>query len=259
MNVSAIGEGEDKEFMVTLAKGLAVLALFNRDRPSMTLSQVAAEADLSRATSRRILRTLCLLGYVEQDGRRFFLSPTVLNIGFAYLSTQSWIERAQPVMKDLSEQFQETCSAAVLQGNDVIYVIDAPARRIMSVNASLGSRLPAFYTSLGRCQLGALPDVEIWRRLKSMRIEAYTPCTITDLQALFERVRDDFAQGFSIVDEELEKGLRSIGVPLLNRAGQPIAAIALSTHTSRTTRNEMRDMFLPALRAAAQHIAAAIP
>lgn len=254
----AMEEGEDKELMATLAKGLAVLALFGRDRPSMTLSQVAAEADLSRATSRRILRTLCMLGYVEQSGRQFCLSPSVLDIAFAYLSTQNWIERAQPVMKELSERFQETCSAAVLQGNEVVYVADVPARRIMSVSASLGSRLPAFHTSLGRSQLGALPDAEIWRRLKSVRIDAYTPSTIIDLQALFERVKDDFAQGFSIVDEELEKGLRSIAVPVLNRSGQPIAAIALSTNTSRTTRNEMRDNFLPALRPAAQHIAAAI-
>ena len=252
-------EGEDKEFMVTLAKGLAVLALFGRDRPSMTLSQVAAQADLSRATSRRILRTLCATGYVEQDGRQFFLSPSALNIGFAYLSTHSWIERAQPVMKELSERFQETCSAAVLQGTEVVYVSDVPAQRIMSVTASLGSRLPAFHTSLGRSQLGALPEAEIWRRLKSVRIEAYTPSTITDLQALFERVRDDFAQGFSIVDEELEKGLRSIAVPLLSRRGLPVAAIALSTHTSRATRNEMRDSFLPALRIAAQNVATAIP
>lgn len=257
-NAPAMEEGEDKEFMVTLAKGLTVLTLFGRDRPSMTLSQVASEAAISRATSRRILRTLCMLGYVEQNGRQFCLSPSILNIGFAYLSTQSWIERAQPVMKELSERFQETCSAAVLQGTEVVYVADVPARRIMSVSASLGSRLPAFHTSLGRSQLGALPEAEIWRRLKSIRIDAYTPSTIIDLQALFERVRDDFARGFSIVDEELEKGLRSIAVPVLNRGGQPIAAIALSTHTSRTTRNEMRDNFLPTLRNAAQHIAATI-
>lgn len=252
-------EGDDKEFMATLAKGLTVLALFGRDRPSMTLSQVAAETELSRATARRILRTLSVLGYVEQDGRQFCLAPTVLNIGYAYLSTQSWIERAEPVMKELSERFQETCSAAVLQGTEVVYVADVPARRIMAANASLGSRLPAFHTSLGRSQLGALPEAEIWRRLKSLRIMAYTPSTITDRQALFNRVRDDYAQGFSLVDEELEQGLRSIAVPVVSRSGHAVAAIALSSHALRASRGEMEGSFLPALRGAAEHIAVGVP
>jgi IclR family transcriptional regulator, pca regulon regulatory protein len=252
-------ESGDKEFMATLAKGLTVLALFGRDRPSMTLSQVAAEAELSRATARRILRTLSVLGYVEQDGRQFCLAPAVLNIGYAYLSTQSWIERAQPMMKALSERFQETCSAAVLQGAEVVYVADVPARRIVVANASLGSRLPAFHTSLGRSQLGTLPEAEIWRLLKSLAIKAYTPATITDRQALFDRVRGDFAQGFSLVDEELEQGLRSIAVPVVSRNGQTVAAIALSSHASRASRSEMEDSFLPALRGAAEHIAISVP
>jgi IclR family transcriptional regulator, pca regulon regulatory protein len=252
-------EGEDKEFMATLAKGLTVLALFNRDRPSMTLSQVAAGAGLSRATARRILRTLCVLGYVAQDGRQFCLTPTVLNIGFAYLSAQSWIERARPVMKELSERFQESCSAAVLQGTEVVYVADAPGRRLVSVQTAPGSRLPAFHTSLGRSQLGALPDAEIWRRLRSVRLQAFTGSTITDPQALFARVREDHAQGFSIVDEELEQGLRSIAVPVVSRSGQAVAAIALSSHASRTSPGDLRDAFLPALREAARDIAVVVP
>jgi IclR family pca regulon transcriptional regulator len=256
---SAEPEGEDKEFMATLAKGLTVLALFSRDRPSMTLSQVAAGAELSRATARRILRTLCVLGYVAQEGRQFCLTPTVLNIGFAYLAAQSWIERARPVMKELSERFQESCSAAVLQGTDVVYVADAPGRRLVSVQTAPGSRLPAFHTSLGRSQLGALPDAEIWRRLRSVRLEAYTGSTITDPQALFARVREDHAQGFSIVDEELEQGLRSIAVPVVSRSGQAVAAIALSSHASRTSPGDLREAFLPALREAARDIAVAVP
>jgi IclR family pca regulon transcriptional regulator len=258
-NTSGEPEGDDKEFMATLAKGLTVLALFSRDRPSMTLSQVAVGAELSRATARRILRTLCVLGYVAQDGRQFCLTPTVLNIGFAYLSAQNWIERARPVMKDLSERFQESCSAAVLQGTEVVYVADAPGRRLVSVQAAPGSRLPAFHTSLGRSQLGALPDAEIWRRLRSVRLEAYTGYTITDPQALFARVREDHAQGFSIVDEELEQGLRSIAVSVVSRGGQAVAAIALSSHASRTSPGDLRDAFLPALREAAREIAVAVP
>ncbi len=245
--------------MTTLAKGLAVLSLFGRDRPSLTLSEAAAAAELSRATARRILRTLTDLRYVEQQGRQFSLAPGILRLGFSYLSTQNWIERAGPLMKELSGRFHESCSAAILQGTDAVYVARVPAGRIMSVAISIGTRLPAFHTSMGRIQLGFLEDDELWRRLRSLRIEAHTPSTITDVQALFERVRDDKDQGFSIVDEELERGLRSIAVPIVDRTGQAVAALNISTHSTRTTRNEMRERFLPALRETAVQISAAIP
>jgi len=252
------GEGQDKEFMTTLAKGFAVLSLFGRDRPSLTLSEAAEATDLSRATARRILRTLTSLGYVEQQGRQFSLAPGILKLGFSYLSAQNWIERARPLMKELSEHFHESCSAAILQGTDAVYVARVPAGRIMSVAISIGTRLPAFHTSIGRVQLGFLDDDEIWRRLRSLRVESYTPSTIIDMQALFERVRADREQGFSIVDEELERGLRSIAVPIVDRAGQAVGALNLSTHSTRTTRNEMRERFLPALRAVADQISATI-
>jgi IclR family transcriptional regulator, pca regulon regulatory protein len=251
----APSRGDDKEFMATLAKGLAVLGCFGRQRPAMTLSEAALAASVSRATARRILRTLAELGYVEQRGRQFSLSPNILQLGFAYLATQNWIERAVPLMKELSERVGESCSAAILQGTEVVYVARVPTRRIMSVGISVGSRLPAFHTAVGRAQLGFLDPSEIWRRLKSVRIEPLTPSTITDLQALFDRIRDDHAQGFSIVDEELERGLRAIAVPVVDRQDQVVAALNLSTHSTRTTRNEMRDKFLPELRAVAAQIA----
>ena len=252
------GEGQDKEFMTTLAKGFMVLGLFGRDHPNLTLSEAATATDLSRATARRVLRTLTVLGYVEQQGRQFSLAPGILKLGFSYLATQNWIERARPLMKEMSERFHESCSAAILQGTDAIYVARVPAGRIMSVAISIGSRLPAFHTSIGRAQLGFLDDDEIWRRLRSLRIESYTPSTITDVQALFERVCADRDQGFSIVDEELERGLRSIAVPVVDRAGQAVGALNLSTHSTRTTRNEMREHFLPVLRATADQISASI-
>jgi IclR family pca regulon transcriptional regulator len=245
---------DDKEYMATLAKGLAVLGLFGRQRPAMTLSEAALAASISRATARRILRTLTELGYVEQRGRQFSLSPNILQLGFAYLATQNWIERAVPLMKDLSERLHESCSAAILQGTEIVYVARVPTRRIMSVAVSVGSRLPAFHSSMGRVQLGFLDPSEIWRRLKSVRIEPMTPSTITDLQALFDRIHDDHEQGFSIVDEELERGLRSIAVPVVDRQNQVVAGLNLSTHSTRTTRNEMRDKFLPELRAVAAQI-----
>lgn len=190
------GDPGDTEFMTTLAKGLAVLGAFGRQRPTMTLSEAAQVADLSRATARRVLRTLTQLGYVEQDGRTFSLAPRILDLGFAYLSTQSWIDRAPPLMRELSERLGKSCSAAILQGNDIVYVARVPARRIMSAALSVGSRLPALHTALGRIMFGYLDEAEIWRRLMSQRIEAYTPQTITDVQALFDRIRADRAQRF---------------------------------------------------------------
>jgi IclR family pca regulon transcriptional regulator len=248
----------DKEFMATLAKGLAVLGTFNKERPTMTLSQAALVAGLSRATARRILRTLTELGYVEQSGRQFALSSGILKLGFAYLATQHWIEQATPLMRQLSEQFHESCSAAILQGTEIVYVARIPASRIMSVALAVGTRLPAFHTALGRIQLGFLDDAELWRRLRSLRVDALTPATITDVQALFDRVREDHAQGFSIVDEELERGLRSIAVPVVDRTGQAVAAHNLSTHSTRTTRNELRERFLPSLRAIAGQISSSV-
>lgn len=246
---------DDKEFMTTLAKGLAVLGAFGRERPTMTLSEAAQIADLSRAAARRVLRTLSALGYVEQNGRVFALSARIFELGSAYLATQSWVERAVPLLRELSERLGESCSGAILQGNDIVYVARIPARRIMSAVLAVGSRLPAFHTALGRAQLGFLDQAEIWRRLMSLQIEAYTPYTITDVQALFDRVQADYEQGFSIVDEELERGLRALAVPILDGAGQVFAAINLSTHSTRTTRNEMREKFLPELKQIARRLA----
>jgi IclR family pca regulon transcriptional regulator len=204
-----------------------------------------------------VLRTLAALGYVEQNGRAFSLSPRILELGFAYLSGQNWVDRVLPLLKDVSERLGESCSAAILQGTEIVYVARIPARRIMSAAISVGSRLPAFHTALGRVQLGFLEDAEIWRRLKSVRIESYTPYTIIDVQALYERIRSDCEQGFSIVDEELEQGLRAMAVAVVDRGGQAVGAVNLSTHATRITRNEMRERFLPELKRVAEHVARA--
>lgn len=249
------GAAPDTEYMATLAKGLAVLGAFGPQRPSMTLSEAAAATELSRATTRRILRTLVSLGYVIQEGRSFTLAPRVLEIGFAFLSTQSWIDRAEPLMKDLSHATGESCSAAILQDCEIVIVSRASAPyRLMATAITVGSRLPAFYSALGRIQLGSLDDDELWRRLRSVKLARRTPATIVDPVGLFDRIRMDHAQGFSIVDEELEQGLRAIAVPIVSRSGRNVAAINLSAHASRTTRNEMRDHFLPRLRDVAARV-----
>jgi IclR family pca regulon transcriptional regulator len=245
----------DKEFMTTLAKGLAVLGTFGEQRPVMTLSQAASTSGLSRATARRVLLTLSELGYVVQRGRNFSLAPRILELGFAYLSTQSWLDRAEPLMKELSHDLQESCSAAILQGAEIVYVARMPApHRIMSTTIAVGTRLPAFYTSLGRVQLGFLDATDLTRRLENSPAPALTPKAIVGADALLARIKADRVQGYSIVDEELEKGLRSIAVPILTRSGINVGAINLSAHSSRTTRNDLRDRFLPKLDAVAQAI-----
>ncbi len=245
----------DKEFMATLAKGLAVLGSFGATQPSMTLSEAAAANGLSRAAARRALKTLADLGYVTHNGRAFSLAPRILELGFAYLSTQSWIDRAEPLMKELSHTLRESCSAAILQGSEIVYVARMPApHRLMSTTIAIGTRLPAFHTSLGRIQLGFLDEAELRRRLEATTIVAHTARTITDPDALLARVRGDHAQGYSIVDEELEKGLRSLAVPVVTRTGVNVGAINLSAHSSRATRNRLRDDFLPPLAAVAREI-----
>jgi IclR family pca regulon transcriptional regulator len=250
----------DKEFMTTLAKGLRVLSVFGERHPTMTLSEAARAVGLTRAAARRVLRTLHALGYVAQNGRQFSLAPRILELGFAYLSTQSWIDRAEPLMKELSHTVHESCSAAILQGIEIVYVARMPApHRLMSTTIAVGTRLPAFHTSLGRVQLGFLDEAELARRLALIRMEPYTPTTILDRAALLARIRADHEQGFSIVDEELERGLRSVAVPILTRSGQNVGAINLSAHSSRTTRGEMRDGFLPKLKAVARQISQGLP
>ncbi|MCB1497124.1 MAG: helix-turn-helix domain-containing protein [Bauldia sp.] len=254
------GFGFDKEFMTTLAKGLAVLSSFGEQRQRMTLSEAAEVTGLSRAASRRVLRTLAELGYVSQQGRQFSLAPRILELGFAYLTTQSWIDRAEPLMKELSHSLKESCSAAILQGTEIVYVARMPApHRIMSTTIAVGTRLPAFFTSLGRVQLGFLSEQALQEDIAGLERKAYTPRTIVDPDALLERILEDRQQGYSIVDEELEHGLRSLAVPIVTRSGVNVAAINLSAHASRASKEELRDRFLPELRAVAHQISRSLP
>jgi IclR family pca regulon transcriptional regulator len=236
-----------------------VLGAFGETRPSMSLTEAANVTGLSRAAARRVLLTLAELGFVEQNGRDFTLAPRVLELGFGYLSVQSWIARAEPVMKELTAEFQEQCSAATLQGSDIVFVARIPAPSwIMSPTLPVGTRLPAFHTSLGRILLGHLEEAEIWQRLKANPVVPHTPATITDPRALVDRIVADRAQGFSLVDEELERDLRSLAVAIVTRTGSAVGAINLVAHAARTTRNEMRERFLPRLRVAADKISEAL-
>jgi IclR family pca regulon transcriptional regulator len=250
---------DDREFVNSLARGLAVIRAFSREAPEMTLSEVAARTGMTRAAARRFLLTLERLGYVCADGRRFRLAPKILDLGFAYLSSMDLWDVAMPYMEQVSEEVHESCSASVIEGCDIVYVARVPTKRIMSVALNLGARLPAFATSMGRVLLANLPEAKVLERLESCPLQAYTERTVTDPGALWAILEDVRAKGWCLVDQELEEGLRSVSVPLRNKRDRVLAAINVSGHASRVTPELMVERYLPVLQRAAEQIARALP
>ncbi|MGH8890259.1 MAG: IclR family transcriptional regulator domain-containing protein [Acidothermaceae bacterium] len=233
--------------MQSLERGLAVIRAFDGDNPELTLSEVARAAGLTRAAARRFLLTLIDLGYVRTEGRLFSLRPRVLELGYAYLSSLSLPEVAQPHMEALVAQIHESCSVSVLDGDEVVYVARVPTHRIMRVAISVGTRFPAFATSMGRVLLAALPPAEAESHYTPEKVRQLTIRTVTDprrLQTLLARVR---SQGYCLIDQELEVGLRSIAVPVHDSDGMVIAAMNVSMHVSSRTANEIKHEILPKL------------
>ena len=241
-------------YVQSFARGLEVIRSFSATAPQQTLSEVAAHTGLTRAGARRILLTLQTLGYVESDGRLFRLTPRILDLGFAYLSSMPIWDLAEPVMEELVEKVRESCSAAVLDGLDIVYVLRLPTHKIMRTNLGVGSRLPAPWTSMGRVLLAGLPDDELVARLQGVDLQRFTRHTTVDLPALLEHIRRARAQGWCLVNQELEEGLISIAAPLTNRAGQTVAALNVSGQANRTSAEVMQATMLPALLQAAQTI-----
>lgn len=253
--MSAEGSGE---VVQAFARGLAVIRAFDAEHPALSLSEVARRADLARAATRRFLRTLETLGYVRSDGREFSLTPRILELGYPYLSALSLPEIAQPHLERLSHEIGESVSAAVLDGADIVYVARVAARRIMSVRITIGTRFPAAATSMGRVLLADLAPAERDAIVGAAPLERLTPDTIVDpaeLSAELDRVR---AQGWALVDGELEVGLRSIAVPLHDRSGRAVAAMNISTSATRDTAAHMREVYLPQLQRTAAAIDADI-
>lgn len=244
----------DPHFVQSLERGLAVIRAFDAQRPELTLSEVARHCDLTRAAARRFLLTLADLGYVRTDGRLFRLTPRVLELGYAYLSSLSLPEVAAPHLERLVAEVHESSSMSVLDGDDIIYVARVPTARIMTVAINVGTRFPAYATSMGRVLLAALPAAELSAYLGRVTLSKLAPRTITsvdDLRAELDRIR---VQGWAIVDQELEAGLRSVAAPVRDRSGLTVAAINVSVHASRTTLDGIRRKLVPPLRAAAAAI-----
>ena len=246
MSTDGNGREDGGEFVRSLARGLEVLGSFSNDHPRQTLSEVARRTGLTRATARRLLLTLDRLGYVRGDGRYFRITPKVLDIGYAYLSSLDLSELAQPEMEALVERTSESCSAAVLDGAEIVYVARVPTKRIMAISLGLGSRLPAYATSMGRVLLAALPTPDLDAALSASRLEPLTPRTITDAGALRAELTRARAQGWALVDQELELGLRSIAAPLRDQ-NAVVAALNVSAHAARVSLERMRKEFLPQL------------
>jgi IclR family pca regulon transcriptional regulator len=245
-------------YVQSLARGLSVICAFGPGRAAMTLSEVAEAAGVTRAGARRILLTLQTLGYVSSDGRRFQLSPKILNLGYSYLSSLDFWSFAEPIMEALVERVRESCSASVLDGDDIVYVLRVPTRRIMSINLSTGSRLPAYAASMGRVLLAALSDDELEAYLAKTSRTAYTKLTVYATEPLREVVLAVRENGWALVDQELEEGLRSIAVPLHSRSGRVLGALNISAHASRVSVERLVEEFLPELRRAGREIDAAL-
>ncbi|WEX10173.1 IclR family transcriptional regulator C-terminal domain-containing protein [Chelativorans sp. AA-79] len=242
------------ELVGSLAKGLGVLQILAGAPSGLRLTEVAEAAGLTRAGARRLLLTLVAEGYVRQEGRQFLLTAKMLSLSRTWLGATSGWSRAEPVLREVSQAVGESCSAAVLEGEDVVYVARVAGRRIVSVSLSVGTRLPAYCTSMGRVLLSGLDDAELACFLDKAAIRANTPKTVTDRQALAARIADVRRAGYAIVDEELELGLRSIAVPVRARPGAVVAAINVSTQAARFSCEEMGRTLLPPLLEAAAKI-----
>ncbi|MBK5216896.1 MAG: helix-turn-helix domain-containing protein [Propionibacteriales bacterium] len=238
----------------SLVRGLAVIRVFDADNAHLTLSEVARRADLTRATARRVLHTLLDLGYVASDGKNFSLRPKILELGYAYLSSMSLPAVAQPHLEELTKAAHESSSVAVLDGSDIAYVARVAKQRIMTVAISVGTRFPAYATSMGRVILAHLTPAELDQYLESTELRQVTPHTITDREGLLAELGRIREQGWALVDQELEEGLRSIAAPIHDQSGHVVAALNLSASSRRGEVNEVVEHLLPHLLATAKAI-----
>lgn len=242
------------DFVKSLERGLEVIRAFDANNSDLTLSDVAKSTGLTRASARRFLLTLTDLGYVLSDGRRYRLSPRVLELGYAYLSSLSIPDIARPHLSALVAEVRESSSMSVLDRSEVVYVARVPAKRIMSISISVGTRFPAFATSMGRVLLAGQSKDWLDEYLASADLTPITDRTISDpdlLRQELDRIRES---GWALVDQELEEGLRALAVPVHDMNGTVVAAINVSVHTSRGSAAAARNELLPQLLAAAKAI-----
>jgi len=247
-----------KDYVQSLGRGLAIMKIFSEENPRLTLSEVAELTGYTRATARRFLLTLEALGYVGSTERHFFLKSQVLTLGYAYLSSFSLVSTAQMHLEELSADLRESCSASVLEGENVIYVCRVTANRIMTINLAVGTQLPAYCTSMGRVLLASMKPAEIDSYFKNANLEKLTPKTVVEEKALREIIDQVRKNGYSIVSEELEEGLESVSVPIHGKDGKVIAAANISAHAARVSIHQLQNEFLPKLQKSVKDIEKAL-
>jgi len=251
------GVNGDPDFMTSLARGLAVIRVFSDRRRSLTIPQISQLTKFSRAAVRRCLYTLGRLGYVSTGPRLFNLEPRILELGHAYLSSTPLAPAAQPILDTLCESLHESCSVSILDGSDILYVARSSTTvRLLSVDLGVGSRLPAYCTSMGRVLLAYLPEERLREYLAHAEMIAHTKRTITSRAKLLNELADVRKKGYAIVDQELEIGLRSIAVPVQLKSGSAAAAMNVGTQAARVPIGELRERIYPQLRGAAQRLSA---
>jgi IclR family pca regulon transcriptional regulator len=241
----------DGDYVQSLERGLSVIRAFDADHPKMTLSEVAAVTGLSRAAARRFLHTLVHLGYMHNNNGRFSLRPRILELGYAYLSSLTLPEVAMPHLEELVEQVRESSSVSELDGEDVVYVARVPTRRIMTVAIAVGTRFPAYATSMGRVLLADKPDEWLEAYLARTSLHGFTDRTITSAPGLRQELDRIKSRGWALVDQELEEGVRSVAAPIRDAEGKAVAAINISTHAGRRTLDGIvADLLGPLLKTA---------
>jgi IclR family pca regulon transcriptional regulator len=245
----------DPSIMTSLVRGLAVIQAFSRETTALTIAQISHKTGIPRAAVRRCLYTLRALGFADsEDGRRYVLRPRILALGQAYLSSMPLTQAAQPLLRNISSELQESCSIAILDGDDIVYTARASVTRIMAIDLHVGSRLPAAFTSMGRVLLAYRTRDDLDERLARISFTPLTPHTIRDAAALRAEIARVRAAGFSIVDQELELGLRSIAVPIMTSEGNAFAAINVGVHASRISVEDLTTRILPLLRSTAAEL-----
>lgn len=239
----------ERDLMGGLAKGLRVIETFTAERPRQSISEVAASCGLDRATTRRCLLTLAHEGYADYDGKFFTLTPRVLRLGTACLATMPLPQIVQPMLDTLSEAIGESSSVSILDGDQIVYVARAAQKKVMSITLMPGSRLPAYCTSMGRVLLAGLPEGEARVLLGPGPLPARTPRTLTDPEAVLAELGGIRARGYALIDQEVELGLCSLAVPLVNARGKTVAALNVGLAASGTPTETLLARFLPALLA----------
>jgi IclR family pca regulon transcriptional regulator len=243
----------DKDFLATFARGLKVIKSFANE-PRQTISRTAERNGLSRSAARRFLLTLEELGYVANSGKQFTLTAKVLEFSYVYLSNLNYIDAIMPHLERLSLSTKESCSASVLDDDSIVYIARLPIKRRLTINLQIGARLPAYNTSMGRMLLSQLPDESLNTILKEIELEPNTPYSVTDKMDLHKLIIQARKDGFAIIDQELELGLRSVAAPVRNGFGVVLFAINISCHSSTYNLAQMQETLLPALLACTRAI-----